>query len=208
MGSRLRGNDSNTVVVPANAGTHIPEACGYGFPLARERQQHSCRPRECGDPYSSGRRLWVPACAGTTATQANPAKAGTHIPEAGDHGFPLTRERQQHSCRPRECGDPYSRGRWLWVPAYAGTTATQLSSPRKRGPIFQRPVVMGSRLRGNDSNTVVVPARGTPRRSRRGDPVAGTHIPEAGGYGFPLTRERQQVTPRPRTCRSRRSRAA
>jgi hypothetical protein len=24
----------------------------------------------------------------------------------------------------------------------------------------------------------VVPARGTPRRQRRGDPVAGTHIPE------------------------------
>src|SRR5438270_10172708 len=25
-------------------------------------------------------------------------------------------------CRPREGGDPYSRSRWLWVPAFAGTT--------------------------------------------------------------------------------------
>src|SRR5262249_19435668 len=25
--------------------------------------------------------------------------------------------------RPRVSGDPYSRGRWLWVPAFAGTTA-------------------------------------------------------------------------------------
>ena len=29
----------------------------------------------------------------------------------------------------------------------------------------------------------VVPASGTPRRSRRGDPVAGTHIPEAAVMG-------------------------
>ncbi len=44
--------------------------------------------------------------------------------------------------------------------------------------------------------------------ARRGGPVAGTHIPEAGDHGFPPTRERQQVTPRRRTCRSRHSRAA
>src|SRR4029077_17946533 len=29
-------------------------------------------------------------------------------------------------CRPRESGDPYSRGRWLWVPACAGTTVASL----------------------------------------------------------------------------------
>src|SRR5262249_56263660 len=26
-------------------------------------------------------------------------------------------------CRPRVSGGPYSRGQWLWVPAFAGTTA-------------------------------------------------------------------------------------
>ena len=28
---------------PANAGTHIAEVCGYGFPLARERQKENIR---------------------------------------------------------------------------------------------------------------------------------------------------------------------
>src|SRR5260370_40441343 len=40
-------------VVPANAGTHIPEACGYGFPLARERRraggEFALLPLPCGE---------------------------------------------------------------------------------------------------------------------------------------------------------------
>src|SRR6266436_4982761 len=35
----LRARSNLLPVVPANAGTHIPEACGYGFPLARERRR-------------------------------------------------------------------------------------------------------------------------------------------------------------------------
>src|SRR5262245_47381930 len=34
------------------------------------------------------------------------------------------------------------------------TGSRSLSSPRKRGPIFQRPVVMGPRLRGDDYSGV------------------------------------------------------
>src|SRR5262249_21548396 len=124
-----------------------------------------------------------------------PAKAGTHIPEAvvmgsrlrgNDTGMTVGlehprasgEERRSLSGRPRE-----------------GHPATQASRGPRCGDPYSRAVVIGSRLRGNDTGMTVgleqprasgeerrslpvVPAGGTPRRKRRGDPVAGTHLPE------------------------------
>src|SRR5262245_22362533 len=38
-------------------------------------------------------------------------------------------------CRPRASGDPYSRGRGLWVPAYAGTTTVRVDQSNSRSNI-------------------------------------------------------------------------
>ncbi len=46
------------------------------------------------------------------------------------------------------------------------------------------------------SSYTVVPARGTPRRWRRGDPVAGTHIPEAVVMGPRFRGDNGDVMPR------------
>src|SRR4029450_8474211 len=34
---------------------------------------------------------------------------------------------QRINCRPRESGDPYPRGRWSWVPAFAGPTMDNIN---------------------------------------------------------------------------------
>src|SRR6266576_5534345 len=140
-----------------------------------------------------GRRLWVPAFAGTTRgailrvhhmsrrptrISSSPRKRGSSIPERlsmnrDAAAYWIARSSQAMTAeddardhlstrRPRAGGDPYAvplrwgtvsdifcnnKGRWLWVPAFAGTTCGELlrvhhmsrrpthtpSSPRKRG---------------------------------------------------------------------------
>src|SRR5437868_5798714 len=148
------------------------------------------RPRAGGDPHAvpprwgtvsdifcnhKGRRLWVPAFAGTTRgailrvhhmsrrltrISSSPRKRGSSIPER----LSMNRDAAAYciACstrsltpeevglvslstrRPRAGGDPYAvplrwgtvsdifcnnKGRWLWVPAFAGTTRGELMQP-------------------------------------------------------------------------------
>src|SRR5215831_15769700 len=51
LGSRILIPIGLSSVVPAKAGTHIPAACDYGFPLARERQRsRGCTPSSLAEP--------------------------------------------------------------------------------------------------------------------------------------------------------------
>ena len=64
-----------------------------------------------------------------------------------------------------------------------GTVTCTMTMVRKpRSTLFAVPP-QDDEARDLPSPCCVVPAQGTPRRSRREDPVAGTHIPEAGGCG-------------------------
>src|SRR5262249_12715016 len=58
-----------------------------------------------------------------------------------------------------------------------GDAMSLLSSPRKRGPIFQRTVVMGSRLRGNDTEMTAAKLR---RNARRREPPENRLVPQGG----------------------------
>src|SRR5262245_1081104 len=86
----------------------VPAACGRRrAACVRLRGRHSRRRIRGRLPSQhAGAHLdCISAARGRTRAMnvpVVPAKAGTHIPEAGDHGFPLTRERQQANPATRE----------------------------------------------------------------------------------------------------------
>src|ERR1700694_1276716 len=142
------------LVVPAHAGTHTPcrlnwargqtasavtSAGGYGSLLSQGRREERIR--------ADHKHLTLPAAAYWVARSS---RAMTAEYDAADYAS---------TCRPRARGDPYAvssqlgtradgfrsnERRWLWVPAFAGTTGgensrrSQTSHPPRRG-VLGRP---------------------------------------------------------------------
>ena len=144
-----------------------------------------CHPRGSGGPALSWDVVWIPAFAGMTASFMSPHKSGSqglvvsslHPTRAGCH---------TRLCHRRGSGGPVLSWDVVWIPAFAGMTASFMAHPRKRGarlgrvfPAFplvrdaihscvtprkrgSSPVVgrrLDSRLSGNDILFHVTPAR-------------------------------------------------
>src|SRR3990170_2434655 len=90
-----------------------------------------CHPRGSGGPALSWDVVWIPAFAGMTASFMSPHKSGSqglvvsslHPTRAGCHTL---------LCHPRGSGGPALSWDVVWIPAFAGMTASFMS-PHKSG---------------------------------------------------------------------------
>src|SRR5262245_56192700 len=133
----------------------------------------SCRPRESGDPYS----------------------------RAGGYGFPLARERHRDDrCKTAaQRTAPRTGGKIGWCRradsnlqpiAYEAIALPLSYCGVQKGPstklLSKKPAPVEE---AQSALSPLVPARGTPRRERRGDPVSGDPGARTVAPAFPLTRE-------------------